>query len=200
MIATPALPADPATPWLALLRHPATPCASVQALQVHLRRDHAHRLQLTYQLRGGCASILLPKRSEHPGPEPELWRHTCFEAFLGAGNSGAYHEFNFSPSGDWAVFAFSAWRRRTADCSQALQPVISVSTAATGICMHVDLPLPATARRQSGLLLGLSAVIEHADGRRCYWALAHPCDDPDFHARAGWLYPLPPAPPDTPRP
>ena len=29
--------------------------------------------------------------------------------------------------------------------------------------------------------LGLSAVIEEADGRLSYWALAHPPGKPDFH-------------------
>lgn len=30
-------------------------------------------------------------------------------------------------------------------------------------------------------LVGLSAVIEEAEGTRSYWALAHPADKPDFH-------------------
>jgi hypothetical protein len=29
--------------------------------------------------------------------------------------------------------------------------------------------------------LGLSAVVEHADGARSYWALQHPPGKPDFH-------------------
>ncbi|MFC7497623.1 hypothetical protein ACFQRC_00110 [Enterovirga sp. GCM10030262] len=29
--------------------------------------------------------------------------------------------------------------------------------------------------------LGLSAVIEETNGRKSYWALAHPPGDPDFH-------------------
>ena len=34
----------------------------------------------------------------------ELWRHTCSEAFLAAGDGAAYHELNFSPSGRWLYF------------------------------------------------------------------------------------------------
>jgi hypothetical protein len=29
--------------------------------------------------------------------------------------------------------------------------------------------------------LGLSALLEHTDGRTSYWALAHPPGEPDFH-------------------
>jgi len=39
--------------------------------------------------------------------------------------------------------------------------------------------------------LGLSAVIESADGRLSYWALRHPAPRPDFHQRAGWAARLP---------
>ena len=30
--------------------------------------------------------------------------------------------------------------------------------------------------------LGLSAVLEEADGAKSWWALAHPAEEPDFHA------------------
>lgn len=197
--APPPLP-QPADPLLSLLRHPATPCAATLTLRVRVARASADRLQLQYRLTGDSHAVLLPKRNHNPRPDPELWRHTCFEAFLATPGGSAYHEFNFSPSGDWAVFAFSSWRQRVADCSPALRPTVSLRSTPTALCLSVDTPLPAAARRHdahpAGAALGLSAVIAHADGRRCYWALAHPCDDPDFHASAGWLATLPVVPPD----
>lgn len=193
----PARSSDGQTAPLALVRHPAAPCPGALALQVRVARPSAGRLQLEYRLAGDWRTVTLPKHNNTPEPEPELWRHTCFEAFLGTPGSRAYHEFNFSPSGDWAVFAFSSWRQRMADCSHALQPTVSFRSTPAELCMRVDTPLPpAVGGSQAGAPLGLSAVIAHADGRRCYWALAHPCDDPDFHARTGWLATLPPAPLD----
>lgn len=47
----------------------------------------------------------------------ELWRHICFEAFVGSPPDVAYYEFNFAPSTQWAACRFSGYR---AGC--ALQP------------------------------------------------------------------------------
>ena len=40
----------------------------------------------------------------------DLWRHTCFEAFIAVEGLPAYHEFNFAPSGEWAIYAFAGYR------------------------------------------------------------------------------------------
>jgi len=45
--------------------------------------------------------------------------------------------------------------------------------------------------RDRGWRLGISAVIEEADGTKSYWALAHPDGKPDFHAPAGFVLALP---------
>lgn len=176
---------------LTLQRHPSTPCRHALQLAVHLAWAGAGRLQIDYILTGDCRTLLLPPRNNQPGPRDGLWQHTCMEAFLGTPDSPAYQELNFSPSGDWAAFAFSGYRQRTGDGSVCAPPVISVHATPRAIRVRVQLAL-GPAREQAQTLLGLSAVVEHRDGRRCYWALAHPCDDPDFHARAGWLATLPP--------
>jgi hypothetical protein len=36
----------------------------------------------------------------------ELWRHTCFEAFVRTSPAPAYYEFNFAPSTQWAAYRF----------------------------------------------------------------------------------------------
>jgi hypothetical protein len=40
------------------------------------------------------------------------------------------------------------------------------------------------------LRLGLSAVVEDADGVLCYWALWHPPGKPDFHPTDAFALPL----------
>jgi hypothetical protein len=43
-----------------------------------------------------------------------------------------------------------------------------------------------------GSALNLTSVIEHKDGTRSYWALAHPKGDhPDFHTRDCFVASLP---------
>lgn len=46
-----------------------------------------------------------------PAPADALWQTTCCEPFLGAAGHGGYHEFNFSPSGQWTTCDFADTRR-----------------------------------------------------------------------------------------
>lgn len=39
--------------------------------------------------------------------------------------------------------------------------------------------------------VALSAVIEETDGRKSYWALAHPAAKPDFHHPDSFVHELP---------
>jgi hypothetical protein len=48
---------------------------------------------------------------------------------------------------------------------------------------------------ESPARLGLSAVIEEANGRKSYWALAHPPGKPDFHHSDCFVLELPAAVP-----
>src|SRR5215469_6591442 len=66
-------------------------------------------LRISYRLEGDLGRIRLPA-PRAPRIASDLWRHTCFEAFIAVEGQPAYHEFNFSPSGEWAVFAFSGYR------------------------------------------------------------------------------------------
>ena len=53
------------------------------------------------------------------------------------------------------------------------------------------LELDASIQVQPGkLVLALSAVIEHLDGRISYWALRHPPGKPDFHHPQGFALEL----------
>lgn len=174
-------------PLHALLRcHPATPAGVALALsvQVHLVGDE---LRLRYALRGEVAALRLPEPA-NPGPADGLWRHTCFEAFVANDGEAAYREFNFSPSGQWAAYRFSAERERDA-LGESRHPVslaaphTVVAPDTLTLAAHVSIAAPP--RGLSALCIGLSAVIEEGDGRLSYWALHHPHEHPDFHHRDG---------------
>jgi len=169
---------------LCLQPHPTTPCPAVQRLHVALACTPT-QWQLRYTLEGAPHALRLPPPSPRPSPTDGLWRHTCFEAFVAAEGSPRYREFNFSPSGDWAAYAFSAPRQRDPSAPPAASPRIHCTLdAPQRLC--VDVLLPAAGLPTADLILGLSAVIEAADGTLSYWALAHPRAQPDFHDRSGW--------------
>lgn len=154
----------------ALIRHPDFPCDAVRAIAVEVTRSEAG-LALRYILTGDPAALAIPPRSV-PERTDGLWRHTCFEAFLGDGE--AYTEVNLSPSTQWAAYCFDGYRQGMAP-ADLVPPVIETARTDTTFELGATLALP------PGDRLGLSAVIEEADGRISYWARAHPPGRPDFH-------------------
>jgi hypothetical protein len=125
---------------------------------------------------GAPADRFVITESEEPGRRDELWRTTCFEAFL-RGHGDAYREWNFAPSGDWAAYDFASYRE-TAGGPEVAAPYIRMEDNMTWWTLGATI---ATDAGQS-LYLGLSAVLEEKDGTKSYWALAHPnTEKPDFH-------------------
>ena len=163
--------------------HPATPGPAVTALTVAATRTAAD-LRLAYVLEGDLAAIALPPLAL-PGFADELWRHTCFEAFIGRADGPDYYEYNFSPSGRWAVYAFADTRRRVALDASALAPAMEWRHAGRRLTLDASVPLARLTRVAGAVLLvGASAVIETRDGAQSFWALRHPGAHPDFHLPA----------------
>ena len=65
---------------LDLLPHPSTPDGAARAIRVDVER-RGSALSLTYALGGDVERIRIPPRADGQRTE-NLWRHTCFEAFL----------------------------------------------------------------------------------------------------------------------
>ena len=157
--------------------HPHTPSQAVREIDVVVE-EASGSLMLTFCLVGDVSSLSIPE-SRPPRKVDHLWRHTCFETFIMGGEGPEYREFNFSPSGEWAIYAFRGYRDG-GGLENELDPEIVVH-------MTMDrLELSALISRdflpQSGpLRLGLSAVVEDAEGILSYWALRHPPGKPDFH-------------------
>jgi hypothetical protein len=172
----------------ALSPHPGTPCAAVQRLEVTLANAASGQAwHLRYELTGDLDRLRVPPASGQPSPKDGLWRHTCFEVFVGSAGSAAYREFNFSPSGDWAAYAFSVPRVRDAAAEPLPAPRLACTRAPRRLTLEAWLPWSALPPPgDGGALVGLSAVIETLDGGLAYWALRHPAARPDFHDRAGW--------------
>ncbi len=95
------------------------------------------------------------------------------------GASGAYSEFNFSPSERWAAYDFTGYRAGRADRAVPRAPVITPRRG--GDVLFCDVALPTAALAPLPCRYGLTAVLEEADGVKSFWALAHPHEKPDFH-------------------
>jgi hypothetical protein len=174
------------SPALHLQCHPAAPAGATLGLTVAVSVTPTG-LQLVYRVAGSCAALRIPPATQ-PGPADGLWRHTCMEAFVAVEGDAAYREFNFSPSGQWAIYSFAGERVRTfLDVDAAMQPSIQIQIQSSieQLTLAVHLPWSALPARGSMLNVALSAVIEEVNGRLSYWARQHPGEQPDFHHPAG---------------
>lgn len=206
--------ASTCTHTLRLLCHPDAPCGVALTLTctVSGSRPASDGLQLRYELCADLSALRVPQPAPHGsvmGSVDGLWQHTCFEAFVRQEGAAAYREFNFSPSGQWAHYRFSAERIR--DLAVALAPPsgfqawspqptpqpppapqLQVERHPDRLVLHATLlpsalPAPSIDGR---LWLALNAVVEDSAGRLSYWALHHPLDRPDFHHPAGFVHVL----------
>lgn len=182
---------------LELSRHPDTPCAAVSSIAVDVKRVGALGLALGYQLVGDVDRLLVPAPAA-PERTDELWRHTCFEAFLRPeaqdGPGEAYAEFNFAPSTQWAAYRFTGYREGMAPAPIAA-PRIDLARTDASLGLAVQLNLAGLNLPPGPCRLALSAVIEDSSGAKSYWALAHPPGRPDFHHRSSFACALPPGDP-----
>jgi hypothetical protein len=160
-----------------LKRFPDSHGDAVTAIAVDATWLRVGVLLLSYEVTGDMDELRLPAIGATVRAD-ELWRHTCFEAFVRPGTSPAYFEFNFAPSTQWASYEFDGYRSgmRAADIAA---PRIDIQVAPARLNLQATLELGALP--PGPWRLGLSAVIEEANGRLSYWALAHPAGRPDFH-------------------
>ncbi len=167
---------------LNLLPHPSVPPAHPQ-FKVWASVDYVGQLSsvatanIWFGVGAPAQRFTIPQRDD-PGRKNELWKTTCFEAFLRGEGEEAYREWNFAPSGDWAAYRFSGYREGMEEAPTA-PPYIRMEDNMTWWALGATIAVPAETKWQ----LGLSAVLEEKDGRKSFWALAHPGrDSPDFHS------------------
>ena len=165
-----------------LIPHPATPPAN-PSFKVWASVEHAASFgvmattNIWFGVGAPASRFVIPEASE-PGRADELWRTTCFEAFLRESGEEPYREWNFAPSGEWAAYDFTAYRAGMAEADIAKPPYIRMEDNLTWWTLGATIAVDAGVEWE----LGLSAVLEEKDGTKSYWALAHPGKTPDFHA------------------
>jgi hypothetical protein len=174
-----------------LVPHPLSPRGAVSELVVTVARTKDARLSLRYRLSADLSTLLVPE------PRPALridglWRHTCFEAFIGRAGGGEYREYNFSPSGAWAAYQFAAYREGMAPLMSGVPPVLRRHDGDDSLELDVTVDLSGMRHHPSvpGLRLGLAAVVEDKARVLSYWALLHGSEKPDFHHAGGFVIDL----------
>jgi len=165
-----------------LALHPASRCAAVSRIDVDITRVQPNGLILRYVATGHIGDVQLPPMTSSSRTD-ELWRHTCFEAFIRLATGVHYYELNFSPSTQWAAYGFSGYRNGMRALTEIEAPRIDVNTGDDRYILQAsaDLSRLAELPGDAAWRLGLSAVIEEKDGSLSYWALAHPKGRADFH-------------------
>jgi hypothetical protein len=175
----------------ALHLHPDCPRSSIRSIEADVTRSAPSGLEVRFLLAGDTRSLVLPLPSGQTRADG-LWRHTCFELFLRPEGGDAYSEFNFSPSLQWAAYAFDSYRSGMRPIDLA-PPRIEIRQDKTSLILQAVLALDrlAVVGRERGWNVALSAVIEETNGQFSHWALAHRAGKPDFHLPGGFVVLLP---------
>lgn len=174
--------------------HPDSTCEAVTRIDVDIARKSAHALRLRYAVVGKIADVLVPAGTATERKD-ELWQHTCLEAFIRAPHSAGYVEFNFAPSTLWAAYEFDGYRAGMRNAAIAQVPAIQTTTTHDHLIVEAIVSLQGLPHlsQSAPLRLALSAVIEEKNGRKSYWAFAHPVGKADFHHGDSFAYELAPS-------
>jgi len=183
---------------LELIPHPAAAAGGRVAVELVVQPQALH---VVYDIESVDDLIVPPLRAAVAQRWDELWRHTCCElfaapaAFTSTAAGGAYREFNFAPSGDWAAYAFDSPRcgmrplaideaPRVQQARRAAATNISASRAGLqGLSVKVELPRSAVAEHP---FLWPTVILETTRGISC-WALRHHGAQADFHRAENFL-------------
>lgn len=157
--------------------HPDSLCAAATRIEVDVAHPRPGSLVLSYVVSGRISDLRLPPVVTAARTD-ELWRHTCFEAFVRGSADPGYYEFNFSPSTQWAAYRFGGYRNGMGVAAEISAPRIEVRSGAETYTLQAALAFDGLS---SPLHLGLSAVLEETNGCKSYWAVAHPPGKADFH-------------------
>ncbi len=126
--------------------------------------------------------IIPPLREPQASRKDNLWETTCFEIFLQPEGRKNYWEINFSPRGDWNIYAFDGYREGMKNESRLGAVHLDGLQADEKRCVcKFSVSLLGLALRHFEMRIGLTAVIVTSDGKKTYWALKHASEKPDFH-------------------
>jgi len=166
----------------ALRLHPDSLCFAATQIELEVARRRGGSVVFSYFVTGTIGDLRIPAMTAATRTD-ELWRTTCFEAFVRSSANSGYYEFNFAPSTQWAAYRFDTYRSGMRAATEIGTPEIDVQTSPELFTLRAALELGRLPDLpgDEAWSLGLSALLEETNGRKSYWALAHPAGKPDFH-------------------
>jgi len=172
---------------ISLVAHPRTPGAAVRGVRAAAARTPQGLLGLRYRIEADLERLRIAPPST-PAPGERLWEHLCCEVFVAPASAragalagaGGYKEFNFSPSGEWAAYAFQGYR----EGAPLAVPDPGIAVRRDGQALELSASVEVEAAK---LRVALCVVVEELDGALSYWALRHPAPRPDFHHPDGFV-------------
>jgi alkane 1-monooxygenase len=172
---------------------PFRPNAWSEKIELDVQASRASAgIQLRYRLHATDPALLaslIPTKTSEPGTRrDELWKTTCFEAFIGQKNSEAYFEFNASPAGDWAWYAFEGYRngmRKPELAANAAPKLLERRLTADRFEMTWLIPYAALGAAKH-TTLSPTAVLDHG-GDLAYYSIKHAGNEANFHLRESFI-------------
>ena len=163
--------------------HPGTPPCAPGVQSLGERRPRRVVRARSRRPTSGSGSARPPSGSSSGVAEPwradELWRTTCFEAFLRPAGEKSYREWNFAPSGNWAAYDFTAYREGMNRAEVDSPPYIRMEDNFTWWTRR-RARSPLTPTRMA------ARAVRHPRGNRRHQILlgarSSAGDKPDFHA------------------
>src|SRR6186713_2098635 len=125
-----------------LVPHPSTPEDTLTSITVEVDSLTTDLLVLYYRIAGDIDRLSLPPQAPSKS-QHELWKHTCFEAFIALPDGEVYFEFNFSPSSQWAVYRFEGYRRGVISLHPAPPPRVICRRREGELDADIDIHLDA---------------------------------------------------------
>ncbi|MDG2004029.1 MAG: hypothetical protein P8J20_11930, partial [Novosphingobium sp.] len=139
-----------------LIPHSTSSPVAVESISAKLVSFADGWLQLRWRIEGS-GKIIVPHFAGKSRADA-LWRTTCFEMFIRAGDGESYCEFNLSPCEQWAAYDFATYRKGMAERAMPREPVCSFRSGSSFAIFDAAVPM-------SGLSdlpwhYGLGVVIE----------------------------------------
>ncbi len=170
-----------------LISFNSTPLTEALKLSAKSLRSSPQVIELEFIVEGPLHSISWADLNSEPVQRrDELWKSTCFEAFLSlsAEPSQPYLEINCSPRGDWNIYSFDSYRQGMTPSPDLVAQLIKrdVQPEYAVFTVQIRGPLPS-----EPLLTSLTAVVQFVDGTISYWALQHSQEKPNFHDKSTFI-------------
>lgn len=161
----------------ALVPHPDTPPGRVEGVFCTLTFADAGNWSIGFTVTPN--DVLILPEPVMPRREDGLWQRTCFEMFVRDNRSEAYLEFNFSPSGRWAAYAFDGYRSGQRDL--AINPISITSSVPEQFALGMRQRLSDIGLDAESIDAMLSVPLgDPVPAPAIGYALNAICDTPDF--------------------